>query len=145
LQEVKAAYLDPAWGYGWAVTLRLEYIPPVAAGHRLLRCWWRRVQRRYQWSAMVWVRHRVEKTMHWHLLMLTGQVVDGRWLVLVWATVVNGLADMPYRPRDGWCMPCTSRSAWLAYLLGIHRDYPQERPPWEGLWGRVCDGTRVRR
>jgi hypothetical protein len=145
LQEVKATYLDPAWGYSWSVTLRLSYIPTAAAGRRLVALWWRRITRRYGLAVMVWVRHREGDTMHFHLLVLTGELVDRRWVISVWAVVVNDHAEAPYRPRDAWCQPCTSTSAWLAYMLGIHRDKPRDRPPWEGLDGRVCDGSRVRR
>jgi hypothetical protein len=62
--------------------------------------------------------------------------VRGRWSRLLWR--YGGICC---GPQDTWSGERDCPDANLAYLLGINKNHPRDRPPWRSLGGRLMDGS----
>jgi hypothetical protein len=87
-------------------------------------------------TRFVWVLHRVDDEIHYHILLGTAGPVDGKWLTGRWARLMSKHGS-GYSARDCYCKLRDFPLAVLSYALGINRNHERPTAPWAGLTGRI--------
>src|SRR5581483_8201810 len=111
-----------------AVTLHCRFFPTKTQINKALEQFFQRMRKKYKTLGYLRFPHATDTELHFHFLLFTHRKVKAKDVRQIWKTIMPTYLGIDYRKRDTYTRSVEHRYGYLKYCLGIHPDYPNQKP-----------------